>query len=88
MIIDPFEERLESTLLPVINETTGTEYSMRVVPFKGYNSLTFKRVLEEVYMYQLIQRHFQKNKAKSSVQDPKALFLWLEDSFVYGVNSD
>lgn len=61
---------------------------MRIVPFKGYNSLAFKRVLEEVYLYQLIQKHFEKNKTSKNVQDPRAMYLWLEDCFVYGVNSN
>jgi hypothetical protein len=61
---------------------------MRIVPFKGYNSLAFKRVLEEVYLYQLIQKHFEKNKTNKNIQDPRVMYLWLEDCFVYGVSAD
>ncbi len=45
MVIDPFDDRFASSFLPARNETTGKEYSMRIVPFRSYNSLEFKRTL-------------------------------------------
>jgi serine/threonine protein kinase len=56
---------------------------MRLVPFRGYNSPTFKRVLEEVWIYKALQR----NRNNMS-EDPSGLFLWLEDCFIYGVDAD
>lgn len=88
MIIDPFEERLEASLAPARNDISGVDYSIKVVPFRGYNSLTFKRVLEEIWIYQNIQKHFERYKRDKNLQDPRLLFLWLEDCFVYGINSD
>ena len=55
---------------------------MKVVPFRGYNSIAFKRILEEVWIYQKLKksRHFG--------EDPDSIFLWLQDCYVYGVNHD
>lgn len=88
MIIDPFEERLETTLTPARNDISGVDYSIKIVPFRGYNSLAFKRVLEEIWIYQNIQKHFERYKRDKNLQDPRLLFLWLEDCFVYGINPD
>ena len=60
---------------------------MRMVPYKSYNNIEFKRVLEEIWIYQSLQRYYELHRNKSS-QDPRLLFLWLEDYYIYGVNSD
>lgn len=46
MLLDPFDQRIESVLIPVSNDANSQRYSMRIVPFRGYNSLAFKRVIE------------------------------------------
>lgn len=46
MILDPFEQKLETSLVPARNETSGMNFSLKVVPFRGYNSLAFKKALE------------------------------------------
>ena len=50
---------------------------MRLLPFRSYNSLAFKRGLEEVWVHQ-----------KKISKKERNLFLTLEDAFVYGVKPD
>lgn len=50
---------------------------MKIVPFKGYNSLEFKQALEEVWI----------QKKKITRKDAN-YFVLLEDCFIYGLNPD
>ena len=56
---------------------------MRMIPFRGYNSIAFKRVIEEIWVY----KNINKQQDRMS-EDPKGLFLMLEDCFIYGVDAD
>jgi hypothetical protein len=74
MLVDPLNPAYYNTYIAVTNESQKIEYSMRVIPFKGYNSHVFKKGLEEIW----IQNNLNK----------KDFYLKLLDSFVYGVNPD
>lgn len=41
----------DASLQAVKNEYTGIEYSMKIIPFRSFNSLAFKQGLEEVWAY-------------------------------------
>jgi hypothetical protein len=71
------DDGYSNTLISVKNDVTGVEYSLRVIPFRSYNSAEFKKGLEEVWIHQ----------KKISKKD-RNLFLTLDDAFVYGVNPD
>jgi len=45
VILDPIDPSLTNTLLSVKNDVTGIEFSLRVIPFKSYNSAEFKKAL-------------------------------------------
>lgn len=66
-----------NTMIAAKNDVTGVEYSLRIIPFKSYNSAVFKKGLEEVWIH---QRKLTKRE--------RNMFLTLDDAFVYGVNPD
>lgn len=75
--MDPMDISYRNTLIAAKNELTGVEYSLRIIPFRSYNSIEFKKGLEEVWIHQ-----------KKLGKKERNLFLSLEDAFVYGVNGD
>jgi serine/threonine protein kinase len=77
ILIDPMESSFPNSLIAVKNDLTGVEYSLRIIPFRSYNSIAFKKGLEEVWLHQ----------KKLSKKD-RNLFLTLDDAFVYGINPD
>jgi len=65
----------DAGLQAVKNELSGVEYSMKLLPFRSFNSLAFKQGLEEVW-------------AHRKLTCSKVLFLPLEDAFVLASNPD
>jgi len=45
IILDPFDPSFQNTYIQVKNEHSGSFYSMRIIPFRGYNSYQFKKGL-------------------------------------------
>jgi hypothetical protein len=45
MVIDIFDKKIDSVLMDAKNLRTSREFSLKLVPFSGYSTAKYKRIL-------------------------------------------
>ena len=74
-IVDLFCQEYTSGVLEVRNPKTGMEFSMKVIPFKSYTSIDFKKAFYELWINE-----------KMGTRSNRTVKLM--DYFIYGLNPD